>query len=226
MLGRAIIIVTVLAFGLAPATALATPQDVASTHAYIRANYAFTRATEREVHVSEVKVHSLNEKFAQQCPDVGAGSPQNEDSQHLSYEVAVVLWSVFYGTDAGPIHTFANKVKRLRWSNHKLARLAQTYTTDLRALAALQAPDICSDVLAWKASNFKVVPAGTIQLDRRVEAIEPKTIPSSLLARYVQPADKGILATTARLETGLERTETVVGFDNWDMVLETLGLNQ
>jgi len=28
------------------------------------------------------------------------------------------------------------------------------------------------------------------------------------------------------LETKLEHTETVVGFSDWDMLLETLGLNQ
>jgi hypothetical protein len=205
---------------------MATPRDVASTHAYIRANYAFTRATEAKVKVAQANIEAVTQKLGQQCPKVGAGSPQNEESQHLSYEVVVALWSSSFGTDAGPIKTFAKAVRRLGWSDHRLTRIAQVYATDLLELATLPMPDVCGDVLAWKATDFKVVPSATTQLDRRVEEIEPKTIPPSLLARYMQPADRGILTATARLETKLQRTETVVGFNDWDQALETLGLNQ
>jgi hypothetical protein len=226
MLGRAVIIVTVLVFGMAPATALATTQDTASTHAYIRANYAFARATEAKVKVAQANVEAVTHKLGQQCSKVGVGSPQNEESQHLSYEVVVALWSASFGTDAGPIRTFDNAVKRLRWSNHRITRIAHTYATDLHEMATLPVPDICGDVLAWKATDFKVIPATTTQLDQRVEGIEPKTIPPKLLASSEQSADKSILTATTRLETKLQRTETVVGFNDWDLALEALGLNQ
>jgi hypothetical protein len=226
MLGRTIMVVAVLACGMVPATALATQRDIASTHTYIRANYAFARATEAKVKAAQNNILALNRQFGQKCPKVGAGSPQNEESQHVSYEVVVALWSASFGTDAGPIKTFGNAVKGLRWSNHKLVHIAQSYANGLRELATLPTPDICGDVLAWKSTDFKTVPTSTTQLDRRVEAIEPKTIPPSLLAPYVRPADKSILAATTRLESKLERTETVVGFNDWDLALETLGLNQ
>ncbi|MFZ1155360.1 MAG: hypothetical protein WAN93_10695 [Solirubrobacteraceae bacterium] len=219
-------VVAVLALGTAPATANATSRDVASTHAYIRANYAFTRATEAKVKVAQANIEAVTRKLGQQCPMVGAGSPQNEESQHLSYEVVVALWSTSFGADAGPIRTFAAAVKRLQWSNHRLTHIAQSYATDLHELATLPLPDVCGDVLAWKGSDFKVVPATTTELDRRVEEIEPKTIPPSLLARYELPADERMLASTTHLEKKLEQTETVVGFNDWDLALEALGLNQ
>jgi len=59
-----------------------------------------------------------------------------------------------------------------------------------------------------------------------VEAIDAKPIPSQLFAPYEQPAERPILARTARLETKLLQTESVVGFNDWDQLLETLGLNQ
>lgn len=219
-------IVTVLVVGVVPATAMATPQDVAATHAYIRANYALTRATKAKVKAAQANIEVVTRKLGQECPDIGAGSPQNEESQHLSYEVVVALWSASYATDAGPIHTFARAVRKLHWSNPELTHRAQRYAASLQALAAIQTPKVCSDVNAWKGSDFKTVPAATIQLDRHVEAIEAKTIPPALLAQYEQPADKAILATTTRLETQLEQIETVVGFNDWDQALETLGLNQ
>ncbi len=226
MFRRATMIVTVLALGMAPATAIATPQDVASTHAYIQANYAFARATEAKVGAAQAKIEALNQKLGRECPHVAAGSPETEESQPLSYEVVVALWSVSYGTDAGPIRTFVDTVRRLRWSDHRLTHIAQSYATGLHEMATLPMPDLCGDVRAWTASGFKTVPAATTSLDRRAEGIETKTIPPRLLAPYEQPADRGILARTTRLETKLLQTETVVGFSDWDLVLGTLGLNQ
>jgi hypothetical protein len=207
-------------------TAQATPQDIAAAHAYIQANYAFARATEAKTGVAQAGIRALDQKLGQQCPNIGAGSPQNEASQHLSDEVVVALWSISYGADAGPIRTFVAAVKRLRWSNGKLARIAQSYAKSLHELATLPMPDICSDVSGWKASGFKVVPASTTELDQRAEAIEAKTIPPSLLAPYEGPGDKAALSATIRLEAKLERTETEVGFNDWDVLLGTLGLNQ
>jgi hypothetical protein len=220
-------IATTLLLGLAPAAAaVAAPGDVAATHAYIRANYAFTRATKAEVKAAQANVEATIHKLAAECPDVGAGSPQNEESQHISYEVVVALWSASFATDAGPIHTFANAVRRLHWSNPKLTRRAQRYARSLQQLASLQRPEVCADATAWKTSGFKTVPANTIKLDRHVEAIEAKTIPASLLAQYEQPSDKAALASTTHIETQLQETETTVGFNDWDQALESLGLNQ
>jgi hypothetical protein len=226
MRGRLATIVTVLMLGVIPATASATPEDIASTHAYIRANYAFARATNARTGAAQAKVDALNQQLGEECRGAGAGSPQNEESQKISYEVVAALWSTTYSTDAGPINTFVDAVKRLHWSNPRIARLAQRYATSLHELATLPMPNICSDIAAWKASSFKTVPATTTQLVHHVEEIEGKTVPSPLLAPYEKPADRAILASTIRLEAKLERTETVVGLDDWNRTLETLGLNQ
>jgi hypothetical protein len=217
---------TVLACGLAPATALATPQDIASTHAYIRANYALNRATQAKVKAAQANIEAAIRKLGQECPKLAVGSPQNEESQHLSYEVVVALWSASYATDAAPIHTFLDAVRHLHWSNPKLTHMAQRYAAGLQELATLRTPDVCGDVSAWKESGYKQAPAATTQLDRRVEAIEPKTIPPSLLARYEQPGDRAILATTTRIESQLQQIELGQGFNDWNQALETVGLNQ
>lgn len=217
---------TVLALGVAPATASATSGNSAATHAYIRANYLLARASEASVAPTQAKILALGHKLGQECPRVGAGSPENEASQKVSYEVAGAIWSVSYGAIAGPIGKFARAVSTLRWSNPKLTRLAQGYAKSLRELAALPMPNICGNVRAWSASNFKVIPLSTVNFDRHVEAIVGHTIPPAQLAPYEQPADKSILARTTNLETELEHTETVTGFNDWDSLLETLGLNQ
>jgi hypothetical protein len=226
MFGRAVMILTILALAVAPARALATPLDVAATHAYIRANYAFVSTSEAKTGPTQAKVEAFNRQLGHECPNVGAGSPEDEASQPVSHEVAVALWSVSYGIDAGAIRTFVHTVRRLRWSNQRLTRIAHDYATDLTELATLPLPNLCGDVRAWKASGFTTVPADASSLVQRVEAIELKTIPPSLLAPYEQPADRGILARTIHLETKLEQFEVGTGFSDWDLVLGTLGLNQ
>src|ERR1700727_1465300 len=226
MRARSTIIATLLALGLMPATAIATPQDSASTHAYIQANFALARAAEASVGPTEASIARLNQKLGQECPKAGAGSPENDESQKASYEVAGALWSISYGAVAGPIRTFARAVRPLRWSNPKLTRLAQAYATSLSELAALPIPNLCGDVHTWSTNDFRMMPAATISFDQHVESIEGHTIPARLLLPYERPADKGILARTMRLETKLEHTETVAGFNDWDSLLENLGLNK
>jgi hypothetical protein len=222
----ALLAAMVLGLGLAPLGANAAPADVASTHAYIRANDAFVRETYARVGSTQASIAGLNRKLGRECRGAGGGSPQNEESQKLSYEVSGALWSVSYGADAGPIRAFAQAVRPLRWSNPKLTRIAQGYARSLRELAALALPNLCGDVRAWSASGFRVVPATTIRFDRHVEAIAGHTIPPRLLSPYEQSADRGVLERTSRLEAKLEHIEVVTGFSDWASLLETLGLNQ
>src|ERR1700682_1731812 len=92
-----------LALALAPATARASSQDVPATHAYIQANYALARAGVARIRTGAANIQTLNRKLAGECLHAGAGSPENELAQPMSYEVAVALWAVSYGTAAAPI---------------------------------------------------------------------------------------------------------------------------
>jgi hypothetical protein len=222
-----IIVAAVLALGVAPSGALAsTAGNAAATHAYIEANFKLTRIAEASVAPVQAKVVALDKQLAQECPKAGAGGPEDNESQKVSHEAADALWSLSYGADASQIRAFAKTVDSLSWSNPKLTRIARHYAKTLEGLAALPLPNLCANVREWKASDFRTIPAATLQLDERAEALEGHTIPPQLLAPYERPADRDIVAETTRLETKLEHTETVVGFSDWDMLLETLGLNQ
>jgi hypothetical protein len=211
--------------GLAVAAdATAASVDTASTHAYIRANYAYSRATMAKIPAAHAKIAVFTRKLARECPNVGKDAPENEASQPMSYEVAVALWSIAYDVDAGPIRAFAGAINRLRWSNPKLTRLARGYASDLQKLVGLSMPNLCSDVSAWRETGYRTMPAGTLQLTTRVEAIQPHTIPARLLARYASAADRRTLTLTGRLERKIKDNETVVGWDEWERALYTLGL--
>jgi len=216
----------VLAFGLAPAQAIAAPQDLAATQAYIQANYALAQAGVARIGAGQAKIERLNGSLAQECPHIGSGSPENEASQPVSHEVAAALWSLAYGTDAGPIRAFVKAARQLRWSNPAITHFATRYAASLHELATLPLPNLCDTVSSWKASGFQVVPPATLSLVQHVEAIELTPIPARLLAPYERGSDKSILARTMRLETRLEENEFIVGQTDWLQLLGTLGLNE
>jgi hypothetical protein len=140
--------------------------------------------------------------------------------------VAGALWSVSYRADAAPIRAFVKAVRPLRWSNAKITQLAQHYASTLQGLSRLQLPDLCADVRAWSTSGFKTLPFSTLSFDAHTESLEGHTVPQRLLAPYEEPEDKGLVQQTTKIETKLERTETVEGFNDWDTLLATLGLPQ
>jgi hypothetical protein len=225
MRGRSTLLAAVV-LAAVPAPALATPQDVAATHAYIEANYVLAQAMVARIGEGQTKIERLNGDLTHECPGVGAGSPEDEASQPISHEVTVALWSLAYGVDAGPIRTFTNIAGGLRWSSHAIRSASQTYARNLRELAAVPLPNLCADVRSWKETGFKTIPAAVVSLVQRVEAIEPKAIRPRLLTAYERGADASILARTIRLETRLEENEFLVGQGDWIQVLETLGLQE
>jgi hypothetical protein len=214
------------AASLVPASASATSRDIASTHAYIQANFALARASERRLASTQASIERRTRQFGRECPGVGVGSAQDEEAQKLSYEAVGAVWSISYGAVAGPIRAFARAVKPLRWSNAKLTRIAQGYAQALRQLAALPLPDLCGDARAWRASGFRTVPATTLRFDAHVESIEGHSIPARLLAPYEQPGDRGALARTTRLEADLEHLEFEAGVEDWMALLDAVGLKQ
>jgi hypothetical protein len=215
-----------LTLALAPTQASASSQDVSATHAYIEANFSLAQAMVASTSAGQKKIVALKTTLAHECPGIGAGSLQNEASQPISHEVAVALWSIEFGTDAGPIGKFQQAAGRLHWSNSATNRAATKYARTLHELATIPPPNLCADVRAWKATGFTVISPAVLTLVDRVEALQPKAISTRLLAPFERGGDAAMLKRTARLEQKIEENEFLVGQIDWLKTLETLGLQQ
>lgn len=226
MLRCLVIALVALTVGAVPAGAAETRQDAASTHTYLVAAYAALHTVVRKWSSIEAGIHRLDQSVRSECADVAVGSPQSEEEQKLSYEVAGALWATSYHADAKAIQRFLDAVDPLGWSNPAVTRGARAYARGLHEMVALPVPDICADVRAWIANGFKTAPADTQQFDRRVEAIEIKELPRRLLSPYLQPADKGLLDRLEHVIHQFEVLEFVHGQGDWDGLLEILALNQ
>jgi hypothetical protein len=217
----------VLAFGAVPAGALAAPQeDVSSTHSVLVDAYNALHAVVSSWPTVESNLNRLDLKFAAECPHVGAGSPQNESEQRLSYEVTGALWAIGYHTDAKIVQSFTNAVSSLRWTDAAIVRRGLTFLIGLHEMVALQVPDLCGDVRTWAATGYVTVPADTRQYDLHVESIEVEIPSLQMFAPYVQPSDRALFARVKRLVKRFDELEFTTGQRYWNKLLETLALNQ
>jgi hypothetical protein len=208
----------------APSPASARPQDAAATHAVIVADYALARASVADIPVAQANVQQYNRRLARECPDAGAGTPETEASSPMSKEVAAALWSVSYGTTAGPIARFGRAIRSLHWTNARFEGAVHTYARNLSGLATLPLPDLCGDVRSWTASGFHTVPGNVITLDEHVEPLTVPEIPWRLVAPYEQGRDASLVAYIKRAELKTAEAEFMLGQKDWYQVLETLGL--
>lgn len=216
-----------LVLSVAPANAgAASARDVAAARTALTAGYTALSAVIRTWPRVVASLRALDRRFARECPDVGAGSPQNESEQHLAYEVAGALWATAYHTDAPIIRKFIHRVTGLSSSNPKLNRRVYKFLSGLDEMLALQVPPLCDDVRSWIASGYRTVPTSALQFDSHVEAIDVE-IPSPKLADpYLTPSDRGLVPKLERLIHRFDELEFVIGQEDWNTLLETLGLNQ
>ena len=221
---RLVLPLVLLALATAPSPALASSRDVAATHTAIVAGYALARAGVATINVAQAKIESFDRKLAAECPGVGSGTPENEASQPMSHEVAVALWSIAYGSAAGPIKRFATAMRPLRWTSARINRVARSLVANLTALATIPLPDLCGDVRAWKASGFTTIPRDVTELVSRVESLGLPQIPWRLLSRYMRGDDARRVAYIRRAERKIAEAEFVKGQSDWYLVLQTLGL--
>jgi len=221
---RLVLPLVLLVLAIAPSSAPASSRDVAATHTAIVAGYALARAGVATIPVAQSKIESFNRKLATECPGAGSGTPENEASQPMGHEVAVALWSLAYGSAAGPIKRFATAIRPLRWTSARVNSVARSLVANLTALATIPLPDLCGDVRAWKASGFTTVPPHVAELVRRVESLEVPEIPWRLLSPYMRGGDARRVAYIRRAERKIAEAEFVKGQSDWYLVLQTLGL--
>ncbi len=228
MLRRWVVLLLINALvAVVPSGAIAASrQNVVAARNALTAGYTTLSTVIRTWPSMEASLHRLDGRFAQECPDVGAGSPQSESEQRLSYEVAGALWATAYHTDAPIIRKFIDKVTGFPSSNPGINHRIYKFLNGLDEMMALTIPDICNDVRQWTASGYRTIPTSALQFDAHVESINVE-IPSPKLADpYLVPSDRGLVPKLEHLITRFEELEFSTGQRYWNTLLETLGLNQ
>jgi hypothetical protein len=212
--------------GATGSAAAASSHDVGAARTVLTSGYKTLQAVLHSWPKVEASFRALNHRFARECPGVGTGIPQTEAEKRLSYEVAGALWATAYQVDATIVRRFIHQVTGVTSSNPRLNRRVYKFLNGLDEMLALRVPDICSDVRAWTASGYQRIPAGTLQFDRHVEAIDVE-IPSPKLADpYLVASDRSLVPKLERLIIRFEELEFTTGQQYWNQLLETLAVPQ
>src|SRR5262245_30490260 len=153
----------VSAFALAPAAALAASSDVANTEAYVRANYTLTSSGHRLVPKARAKIRALRERLRSECPGIVKGSPQNEDSEKLTWELIGAMTITGYSPGISAAERFSRAVANLHWSKGSLTRAVRNYVRQGDAEIHWPLPNVCADLGAWKASGYTKLPETTLR---------------------------------------------------------------
>jgi hypothetical protein len=221
---------TLAALGWCASTLSASPalaaSDLASTEAYVRANYALVLAGHRDTHTARANVAALRQRLRSECASVVAGSPQNEDSEKLTWEVIGAMTIVGYHPGVAAAAKFAKTVSRLRWSNAALTRAVHSYARKGLAEVQTPLPDVCADLRAWKASGYTALPASTVHFRQTFyeNYVGVGFMPPALV-RMVPSSQRALVQRARRYEEAIAEVEAFE-VETFGEIIDSLGLNQ
>jgi hypothetical protein len=217
--------VSLLAVAALPASAIGASGDVAASETYVRANLALVSAGHAKLARAEAALQGLLRNMRRECPLVVAGSPQNEASEKLTWEIAATMRVVVFRGLSGPIGQFARTVRGLRWSNSPLTSSVRDYARRLSAEATTPAPDLCADLRTWRASGYTKLPVGTLPFVNAYYPVQAiGMLPKRQLAPYLPSAFDGLLTRTTQLEGHLYDFEANA-VETWGSIMDAVALN-
>jgi hypothetical protein len=191
----------------------------------VRANYALVTAGRAKLASAEAALQGMLGRIRRECPRIVAGSPQDEASEKLTWEIAATMRVVAFQRVAGPIDAFARAVRQLHWSNAALTNGVHDYARRLSAEAKTPAPDICADLRSWAASGYTKLPSGTLPF---VTAFYPVQaigmLPKRQLAPYAPRSLTGVLQRTNQIEGQLSDFEANA-VETWGAIMDAVELN-
>lgn len=208
-----------------PSPALAA-SDAASTEAYVRANYELVSTGHRLIPTAHARILALRQRLRSECPAVVAGSPQNEDSEKLTWELIGAMTIAGYQPGLAAATKFARAVSTLSWSDASLTRAVRRYTRQGLAEVRTPPPDVCGDLRAWKASGYKTLPESTVRFRKTFyENYVGVGFMPRQLARFVPSSQKALVQRARHYEEALAEFEAHE-VETFGEIIDSLGLNQ
>jgi hypothetical protein len=161
-----------IAFGVLVSDAVARPNNVAATEAYLRAEYKSYRAIDDNLETSRKDLKSFVGQVVAGCPNVLAQFPQG-DAQlpNLIEEELAALAVVAERPDLHAELVFALSVSHLHWTNRLLGPLVKQYSEKAPTISA---PSLCADYTTWAANSYRTLSPHSQSFLRRMKAKEKR----------------------------------------------------
>lgn len=205
-----------------------SPEDTAATSTYLTDVNGFGQMLLANAPKSAEALGTLASRLGSECPGVLSGAPRTSafssfsspgssalseavrtqrQSSDLRAELASAMTRTYLQPDEGAATLLVASLNKLQWSSPAL-----TAAVHARAAAeqeALEEPslNVCTDMRAWVASDYKTLPTGTAEFLARIEAkgartgVEdtPRAI-EALLTSYESAGEKALALRAKALE--------------------------
>jgi hypothetical protein len=200
--------------------------DVATTEAYVRADYALVSTGHRLIPTGHARILALRRRLHSECPAVVVGSPQNEASEALTWELIGAMTIAGYQPGLAAATKFSRAVAKLSWSDASLTRAVRKYSRQGFAQVRTPPPDVCGDLRAWKASGYTTLPATTIHFKQTFyENYVAIGFMPKQLARLVPASLKPLVQRARHYEEALAEFEAHE-VETFGSIIDSLGLHQ
>lgn len=199
------------------APAAVTPADRVATHAYLLAEYEYDEALIAAGPVQEAAVDAAASSIGAECAGVLAGAPQHElrsplqlhpnprregEESRLHGQLSALkfeLRSSLSLAASQPVReaesVFANKLKRLRWSDPLLTGSVRYEAEAIERQAREVQPPVCADMRAWVTSGYRILaPASKALVEHEERDLAPFLFALEPLpnAEFDGPADEAL----------------------------------
>lgn len=168
---------------VAPALERVRASDATATHAYLEARIRLQRAAVLARPAKLDAVKALAAQVEAECPGVPTGAPphvKGEKANVSEGEITDELLTVTLGTAEHVEHSadarFVRTVRRLHWSDPKLARLLRSLAVEKAEQSAIPLPNLCSGMQFWVASGYTAVSVSTKRLLHRLRVVSSITL--------------------------------------------------
>jgi hypothetical protein len=167
---HSVVLLTAVLLAIFPCSVLAqvSSGDASATSAYLKDEYALTRAEATSFPAGIAAVEALAGKVRTECPGVLANAPKpapgtapSSTEEQISEVELDAVFSAGARTEHARLERFAHEVAQLHWGDGVLTRLVHSHATDEAARAAIPAPDLCADMRSWVASGYETISAAT-----------------------------------------------------------------
>ena len=161
-----------------------------STEAYLNARYLFEQVSQIRLPESRVAVDELVAGVGAGCSGILHDAPLEPrivNERHgesttlrlstrdlLLQEATASIEAALRRPRSMSTESFVHKVRPLRWSDHGVTNVVQSFANVEAARLRIETPNLCKDAKEWAASNFRKSPSGTTSPEPSVELVNQK----------------------------------------------------
>ena len=203
---------------LYPATSSAgvSARDVAATAKYLRGQNADVLSLSAHLSESRADIDARGAEIARECPAVLTYAPRDEAFGVFGEELYTVLSDAGVAPNRAVLLRTSRATAHLTWTNRRLTRLVHRLAAEESGDATVAIPDVCTEIGAWKASDYFTLPECASKFLALSQAIESERVvgPSGefreaailhMLEPYETAADRRIAKRVKSREAQVDR---------------------